>query len=618
MSHARGLVALGEAIAVEGGTLYRAAEERAHLIHVPAALELGSRRDGDPDLSVELVRGESPLRPPAPYGVLDLRVTTPAPSAAVLEAARALDPAALVTPASFAGGYLRLRVLAGRGAVDGALVDELERPQAIASDGLGSARMIRRLTPDLAVLLREILRDGALTISAVAELRLPVLAERASVAVTFDPRALLDALAAAADERSQIGVDAIVALWAREDGVALTRSDGLTDANRSRVARILADWTVAQFAVPVAAPGRDVVATVRLQPPADIEAELTWDLSRGRTSTRIVVLALDPLAQARRLVAAGGIDRFWRETVVPALETGIVHIDVDTNLPHPIRGATTGVLLRAAANPPERVHELSEALLFEESQPRRRVVWRMSAKEPLRYERSTFALLREDGATRRVEGPVTVSEDRQMLLGVDDLPVDLVAIGAGEALLADAVVRGACVRAGEPAAASQRVTFELSAPRPQVAIAVAEGTAEQYAIELQACPHDGSACVSLGPLPARGLQLDVFSFPQFGPQVVAIDVEFDVEVPLVALDLLPERDAGDLTRATVLSFTPASRSRAWHYANPTPFRSGYRHRPHGGDDDAWSDVVPAGAALHLKASTFVASAPSSSLSPVIL
>lgn len=618
MSASRGLVDLAEAIATPEGTLYRAVEEPGHYIHVPAGLEVAAREDGsrDPDLSLELVRGESPFLPPAPYGVLQLRVAPPAASAAVLEAARTVDPQAFVTPAIFADGHLRLQVIAGGDTLDDTMAAEIERPVWLASNGLDSARMVRRLTPDAALLLRGALSGGTLTVSAVAEMTVLGLTERLAVTVAFERRALLDALTAASDEQARLSVDAIVALWTREDGVALQTATGVEQVARARLARVLADWTVASFATPVASAGPDVLATVMLRPQETLDGALKWDLSRGRTTRRRVVLRLDPFSAASRIVAAGGIDRFWHETVVPPLETGVVHIDVDTNLPHPINGiARSGVQLRVPPHPPERMHELSAALLFDEAQEPQRVEWRMSPREPLQYEYSCFTLLRTGTTTRRLDAAAMAADSRRLLIGADDMPVDLVSIGATDALLREAAVHGACTReAATAGGATQRVEFALSATQPRVAIAVEPGTAEQFAVSVEACPIGGGDCIALGPLPARSIKLDVTSFAQFGSQVIDVAVDFDIDVPLVALELLAERDVEDPARATVLWLTPAAPVGQWRYVNLSPFRSGYRFRGRG-DQGAWSDVRPAGSALRVAASQLVENAGTPPVSP---
>ena len=154
-SAARGLPDLGTAIAVDGGALYRAAEEPGHFLHVASALRVAGLEDGSglPDLSLELVRGKTPSAPPKPYGVLDLRVAAGDPAPGALEAARGQDPRAFITPAVFGDGFVRLQVVAGQGALAPALREELAQPFALASNGLDSTRLIRRLTPEAALLL---------------------------------------------------------------------------------------------------------------------------------------------------------------------------------------------------------------------------------------------------------------------------------------------------------------------------------------------------------------------------------------------------------------------------------------------------------------------------------
>ena len=590
-SAARGLPDLGTAIAVDGGALYRAAEEPGHFLHVASALRVAGLEDGSglPDLSLELVRGKTPSTPPKPYGVLDLRVAAGEPAPGALEAARGQDPRAFITPALFGNGFVRLQVVAGQGALAPALREELAQPVAIASNGLDSTRLIRRLTPEAALLLRGALIDGALTVVAVAELSLRGLAERLPATVTFSPRTLLDALLQRADSQQRIAVSAITDLWA--GGAPLLASTGTDGVERRQLAQALTDWTIAAYAVPAAAPGAEVAPTVQLKRPATFEPKLTWDLSRGRTTTRMLVLRLDPFEAAREL----GGEQFWHETVVPALETGITQIDVDTNFPHPmVNVARAGVQMRAAPFPPDRVNELSAGLLFDAREAPQAVKWRLSAKEQLKYTYACFALVRLGSTTKRLDKPTVTSTARRLLLGVDDLPVDLVPFAAGERLLADASVHGALTDG------TTRVEFALTSAQPRVSVALLPGTAERFSLALEARPLAGGAPVALAPLPARSLKLDVSSFPQYGPQTVDVTVDFDIEVPLVALELLPERDGDDATKATVLALAPDEPRKQFTYLNPTPFDSGYRYRVYG--SETWSEVRPAGSTLALRAS----------------
>ena len=493
-SAARGLPDLGTAIAVDGGALYRAAEEPGHFLHVASALRVAGLEDGSglPDLSLELVRGKTPSAPPKPYGVLDLRVAAGEPAPGALEAARGQDPRAFITPALFGNGFVRLQVVAGQGALAPALREELAQPVALASNGLDSTRLIRRLTPEAALLLRGALIDGALTVVAVAELSLRGLAERLPATVSFSPRTLLDALLQRADSQQRIAVSAITDLWA--GGAPLLASTGTDGVEPRQLAQALTDWTIAAYAVPAAAAGAEVAPTVQLKRPATFEPKLTWDLSRGRTTTRMLVLRLDPFEAAREL----GGKQFWHETIVPALETGITQIDVDTNFPHPmVNVARAGVQMRAAPFPPDRVNELSAGLLFDAREAPQAVKWRLSAKEQLKYTYACFAFVRLGSTTKRVDKPTVTSTARRLLLGVDDLPVDLVPVAAGERLLADASVHGALTDG------TTRVEFALTSAQPRVSVALLPGTAERFSLALEARPLAGGAPVALAPLPAR-------------------------------------------------------------------------------------------------------------------
>lgn len=620
MNPARGLPDLGSPLGSSGVRFFPSVDEPDHLIHVPDALEIAPRAGEPdlPDLSVEVVRGQSPFHPPEPYGVLDFRVRPPQVGLDILQQARAEVPGATVKPAVFHGGHLRLALVAGSSAADEATIADLETASPVTSNGLDGGRVIRRMTPQAALLLREVLKAGALTFVALAEMSLRGLADRVPAKVSFDPPALLETLSARADEQSRISYEAIVALWADEGAVPLAAAEGLDGVDRTRLARALADWTVAFHAEPAAAAGVDVIPTVRIRPDTAEPERTTWDLSRGRRTWRIVVLRLDPFAAARRLAGGDGLARFWSETVVPPLDPGGVDIEVDTNLPDPMLGVLeAGVELQAPPNPPHRVHALSGVVLFGRDTEAQRITWRLAPGEPLGYQYSTFVVVQRSGSVQRLQGVARTIATPWLLVGVADLPVQLVSVGAGPGLLRHAVIRGVC-RSDEDApgpdagdSAAPDLAFELSTEQPQVALALPHDDTDRFRLDIQACSlADSHACVALDPLPATGVQLDLASFPQYGPQTVEVTVDFDVELPLVALDLLPADDAdlagadppADPTQANVLAFTPSRPSRQWTFLSRSPFGARYRYRGHDQPDSAWSDLQPADRPLHVRAS----------------
>jgi hypothetical protein len=604
MNPAAGLVDFSTELKAGGERLFGVVDEAGAFVHVPGRLELATE-DGLPDLSLGVVRGASPGQPPEPHGTIDLRVRPAPVSGEVLAHARRHAAGARVSSVVFDGGYLRLQATAGTDPTDEALLDELERPLPVASNGLDSARASGRLHPDAALLLREVLTAGGMTVTAVAEMSLRGLAPRLPAKVAFRAAALRAALGARSDAQARITDAGLQALW--EDGaVAFDDADGLDDVQPATLAQALADWTVAHFGTAVASPGRDVTATWRLDLDETGDEVLTWDLWHGRTTRRIAVLTLDPFAAARRAVDARGLDAVWHETVVPPLEAGAVEVEVRTNLPEDASGILRwGAELRAPANPPARVHELSQALVFDDPQSAERFSWQLAPGEELRYEHQTLAVLRVGDGVQQHRGPRVPSNDRSLLIGAGDMPVRLIAVGAGGGLLRHATVHAILRRAGEEEkeddSGSPGTAFELSRDKPRATIALPpEDEGDELRLEIEACDlDDADRCAALEPLPARSVQLDLPSFPAYGPQTVEVRVDFDVQRPLVALELVPETRE-DAEAATVLSFTPDAPRRSWRYSSTDPFTGGYRYRVHG--QRSWSETLPAGADLLLRAS----------------
>ena len=615
MTTAHGLPDFAAPLELEDAVLYPAAGEVNHFICLPRRLEVAPRADraGKPDFSLELVRGQSPFLPPEPYGVLDFRVRPASFSATALAAARASNAGAVVTPVLFQRGYLRLQVTTGSTTLSPAQLAELETPFPLVSNGLDTVRFIRRLSPEAATLLKEVLVEGRLTFSAVAEMEILGRADRMSARVTFQRSDLQAALAAVADAQARLTYEDIVTFWMQApDRLPLAVTGDSTAGDQERLARALADWTVASFTTFVAAPDA-VVPTWQLKDGSENDSAETWDLSQERMVPRVTLLQLDPFQAAQQLVATEGLEAVWQETVVPPLESGVATLVVGTNLPHAVHGILKlGVSLLAPPKPPLRPHPLSDSLLFDDPEELHRINWRFSPQEPVRYEYTTFVLLREAGTIRRLLGEPTPHDSTYLLVGANDFPLSFIVIGASELLLQEANVRGIYYRSAEGAPGNgpdgvsdaplpDAISFALSLEQPQVSLALPREAVPAFEISLEACAHTDGASLPLGPFPARSLGLDLPSFPHFGPQTVEVTVEFDGDVPLVALDFLPE-DEDDPEQVTVLTFTPALPSRRWHYFAPSPFRSGYRYRRHDDEAGAWSALQSPFPALTIRAS----------------
>lgn len=576
----------------EGYTLYAPFEGGGYTL-IPEGLEVARRADGRPDFVLEAVRGESAMLPPEPHGILDFRLAPDCPFDAGLALARDVDPSAIVQPAAFSAGFLRLRLA---GALD--VPSDLVAPVELAWNGLGIARCILPLSEQATTLLRGVLTGQLLPLTALAELELVGVAPRLPLAVHFDPAVLLGALATLADDQGRVARAALIQFFAEQNRTSLFRLEGeLADEDRLHFAEAMTDRVRARWASLTPAPGPEIVPTFTLTHEMEGSGEFSWDLSQPQETARPFVLALDPLAAARTLVKEQGLDTAFRETRVPALQTGFVPLSVAANLPEKRQGALMlGVTLSAPANPPLRFQAIAETIELIPPVDRAAVVLRFSPVEEPAYSATAFAVVQDSGGVRKLAGAELARKGGQLRLTPDDFPLAFIGVAAERSLLELAGIHGVCRWQGGPAAGQP---FELTLAQPSLALAIPK-SATGATIEIEARSPDG-AVVRLEPRAARALRLGLFSFREYGAHTQAVACAFDDDTRLMAIELAPE-DGG---APTTLALTPEQPRKAWSWLARSPFKPGYRYRLRRGADrdfGDWSSIQPFDAPLAFQSS----------------
>src|SRR5260370_26599871 len=87
-----------------GLTILRSFEDANHYTLLPQALEVATRDDRHLDFVLELVRGQNPVLPPQPYGVLDLKLSPQYRLEDGLGVLRRLQPGAMLAESNFVSG----------------------------------------------------------------------------------------------------------------------------------------------------------------------------------------------------------------------------------------------------------------------------------------------------------------------------------------------------------------------------------------------------------------------------------------------------------------------------------------------------------------------------------
>jgi hypothetical protein len=508
---------------------------------------------------------------------------------AALGALRIRHPQAMIDPAAFSTGYLRLYP-------QGAMVElptDLRVPIPLAWNGLTTARYILRLSLDSALLLKDALQGDMLPPFALAEMELAGVAPRLSLRVRFDPATLLAALLALADEERKVARDALLAFFAQDLAFLPLELDGPTP-KPVEFAETMIDWVRARFGSFVASPTEDTKPYMALVPSDGVSSgTFEWDLSQPLQTWRPLVLILRPLEAVRQVVQEHGLEAVVPPpTIVPPIPTGVFEVSVSANIPEQRPGVLSlGVTLRAAPHPPFRPQAVIKSAELSPPEDAAEILLRLSPAEDLMYTYSTFVILNDFGGMRQVDGPEIAHSGARLNLSPDDFPLNFVSVEANRELLELAVVHGLCRWAENGTIAEQ--AFELHLDRPAVGLPVPRD-ATDATLHIEARAREDSKTLSLGPIPAKPLQLGVHSFPEYGPHRIPIECTFTEGESLVAIDLLPEAQPDAAEAITVVALTRAQPRKEWGYLASSPFRAGYRYRLHAGFEGAvvpWSEIL---------------------------
>lgn len=581
----------------EGFAVYYPFEGVGSHFVFPHELAIAPRSDGRPDFALELVRGVNPLLPPAPYGVLELRLEPRYPSQAALELVRARHPRARLGYPLLEAGYLRL----SSPAEGPDLPDELLEPTALGWGGLSRCRFVRKLSRDGAAVLRRALEGDALALIAWVDVRIDGVSPRVPVTVRLSPRPLLERLAPAG---GRVTWDEVEELFSGEAGsLPLEITGELEEEQRRDFAAALADRLCRRYAVFGASPADRPGASLELPAPsAAPEERLEWNLQEPLRVSRPFLFRLDPLEAARFLVREQGLASVVRETVVPPIPTGAHLVQVTANLPRLRPGVVSlGVTLRVAPAPPHRPEARVETVELLPPADAATVRLRLSPADELAYTYSAFAVVKLGSTFERLAAAERSHAGGQLDLGPDDFPLGFLTVEATPALLELARVTGLCRVVGEGGPFDQG--FALSPEEPTLGLPFPQG-ARAERVRVEAAAREGEGSLELELSAGRGVQLDLASFPQYGAHRIEVECRFETDAePLAALELVPEDRRQE--EATVLHFTPSHRRREWTYLARSPFRAGYLYRPFRGPEAEaaeWSPVQPPFAALRLVAS----------------
>jgi hypothetical protein len=550
----------------------------------PSRCGVATQPDGLAAFQLDIVRGLDQSS-----AVLSCELTAEYAGDAALAAARGASANASLTACVLTNWWFRVLP----SAVLGAPV-ELTAPSMLAGNGLGSARILARLTLETGLVLESML-TGRAPLEGVAEAQFEGVSPRLSLAVRFNSAALLDDLLKHADASGALPRQAIVDYFSLDPSTLPLVLDGTVDGgSRLRFSEAMTDRLVARYGHYVPSQVMADAPVVQLDPSAP-GSSMIWALSQPFLATRRVVMPVDLLAAAQAQVERLGPESVVRRlTSVSLPSLGHERVVALCNLPGSRSGVDAlGVTLTFPPHPPDRPQAETVTAVFESADDMATIDVRLSPGEPLRYQYSPFAVLTDERGTRQIDGPWTEGEGSPLHLSTDRFPIEFAVIEVTPALAQLAVVAGVCSYEADGAVHEQKILFDsgnlstaIAIPRNRTSL-----TIDGYAIARQ-----GSGQLRFGPIESPQVRLDLTSFPGYGPQKVDIRCVFDDSATLHALSLLPMDREDTPDNVTTLSFTPAEPVRTFQWFSTSPFAPGLRYRAFLAPQSEWSEFR-SGAAL---------------------
>ena len=560
MSALAGLPDFGKPLIAGATQLFEPFEAGAFRV-LPNSAAL-ARDQGRPGLTLVLVKRPDQPGASGQYSVLDLDIANSFDFDSALAVARSRRADATTSAAPIDLGFAQI-VPAG---ADVALPADMTTPTPLGWSTPDGARWTHRMDVTTGTLIKKALLQGTMLFKVRVDLTVRGVAPRVAAMVDFVPATLFSALLANGPNLTrQALIDGL-----HKDLPSLHIS---SDARRDQIAEAMADRLAAfgQFT-----PGDGSGGLAAFAFPASISGErIQWDLATPAVVSRPFVLWLDPLG-----ALAGIPDKsvLIRETSIPPLDFGFRDIVVAANLPKNRRGIPAiGARIVVPPAPPHRPDGINTDILFTAPDDEARITIRLAPDEPLAGSIVCYAILAAGSDFFQLESPPRAVSSSWVRLQASDFPVVFTHLAASDRLLKQANLSGSLTYTRDGRSITQPVT--LTASDPDVAVA-SPSDASDAVLHLAAGSPGGATARMADAQPGR-IQIDLASFPAYGPHRVAISWAFRRDDSPLRIDVETETGA----RPTTLTLSPDMPTATWGYVADTIFDAGYRYRPQGG---AWS------------------------------
>lgn len=561
---------------------------------LPDSLKLAERDDRSPDFLLEYVKGsEKELL--KSYGILDFRVT---PSYSTDKANRILKekhPDATIEHSYISSGKLVIYAIGGKCDIS----DNLISPIPMIWNVNGVARLFFKISDSHAALIEESLKSHVFPFQAYAELMISGVSPRVPTTVAFNPKSVMDALESLGDENRIVKLSEV--LKAFTDFVKDPSSKSLPieisdkDCDFQDFSEAIVDRLIQRFCSYIIFPPPQGSLEPYISLPSKGKLQngsFVWDLSEPQEVERAFVLSLAPLDAVKDWTNNHqDLDGIFKKIEVPKLKGGCLELTICSpqlfnkiNNLHMIE-----VRLTTPPNPPYRKQEKCKCITLtpQINSVIENLVFSISEKPIFSYQ--TFAHLKFFGD--RIPG--IIKEDyssSSLILGNEDLPIDIKNVEASSELLKVSTIQGSISWLDTE---NRTVDFDLSTTEPSVRIAYPK-IVNDISYEIKATLLDNSkSLMTTGKLSSRTKRFDLSSFAEYGSHKIEIECIFGEDKESIQLDFMQEDSQG---KTTTLHFASENPKKSWVYFASSPFFSGYKFREHRGQNQVqndWSEIKSA-------------------------
>ena len=454
---------------------------------------------------------------------------------------------------------------------------------------LSRLRMVRRVTLDYMLLVKEALHKGLMLLQGYGVTSVKGFAPRMPLSLEFNPEELTTALIRSGDSISgPVPRETIRSFFERplEDLPIILHQQNSTEM--PQFAESMADWFISRFCnlEPPVSGSHQIF--FNLNSDALTAGQFIWDLSEPLVVERHSLFTMDVLREARDLVMARGMDALFSTTVVEPLPTGFLRVEVY----HPFYEVPKGILqigirIIAEPNPPFRNQAIHETVIFDRGGQKKIAVLHFSPKEEPRYEYIPYAIYEDSSGTKEVTGNRIITGKAEILICEQDYPFSFRSISCSLNIQSQASLRLHFVIKGEDIPIFQPI--ELSSEQPMVTLAFPEEDVDRVECQVVALSLSSTEeVVTVFPL-ISDQKIDLTLFREYGSHKV--DISWNTTESLIlGLDLIPEYLESDPSHATTIALSPDGKERSWSWFSPSIFKAGFRYRLHNEEGGKWSEV----------------------------